>query len=71
MLTYRNAEPVWLLWIALIIAAPLFAEVFFIGFLLSGFSSSFMGSTAALNITSALWAVIRVQHKIYAIIIIF
>lgn len=71
LVTYRSAEPVWLLWLALIIAAPLFEEIFFRGFLLSGFSSSFMGPTAALIITSALWAVIHVQYEIYAIIIIF
>jgi len=71
LVTYRSAEPVWLLWLALIVAAPLFEEIFFRGFLLSGFSSSFMGPTAALIITSALWAVIHVQYEIYAIIIIF
>jgi len=69
--TYQTAEPLWLLWIALIIAAPLFEEIFFRGFLLSGFSSSFMGPIAALIITSLLWAVIHVQYELYAIVIIF
>src|SRR5262245_9594142 len=66
---YASTEPVWLLWVALAVAAPLFEEVFFRGFLLKGLS--FMGPVAAIGITAALWAAVHLQYDRYDVSVIF
>ena len=68
---YATADPPWMLWIALIIAAPLFEEAFFRGFLFEGFESSFMGPIGAVLVTAGLWAVIHVQYDAYGVTTIF
>ncbi len=40
---YKSANPVWTIWIATVIAAPLFEETFFRGFLFKGFEATIMG----------------------------
>lgn len=40
---YNTTEAMWLLWLAIVVAAPIFEEVFFRGFLLSGLNKSFLG----------------------------
>jgi membrane protease YdiL (CAAX protease family) len=59
---YDSSHPTWLIWVALIFAAPLFEEVFFRGFLLRGFASSFLGTGGAVAATSLLWTVVHVQY---------
>lgn len=68
---YYTAEPMWLLWLAIVIAAPLFEELFFRGFLLSGLSTSFVGPVLAVIFTSAFWAVIHLQYEPYYMVTIF
>jgi membrane protease YdiL (CAAX protease family) len=68
---YETAQPLWLLWLAIVIAGPLFEEVFFRGFLLAGFASSFMGPRGAIVLTAALWAVIHWQYDAYHMAFIF
>ena len=68
---YKSAESRWLLWLALVIAAPVFEELYFRGFLISGFSSTFVGPIGAVVITAALWAVIHVQYDLYGVLTIF
>lgn len=68
---YASAQPLWMLWIALIIAAPLFEEVFFRGFLLQGFAASFMGPAGAVFVTSGLWASIHTQYDTHDKLVIF
>jgi uncharacterized protein len=68
---YATADPPWMLWIALIIAAPLFEEAFFRGFLFKGFESSFMGPIGGVLVTAGLWAVIHVQYDAYGVTTIF
>ena len=65
--TYASAEPVWLFWIALIICAPLFEELFFRGFLLGGFQHTFLKPTGAVLVTTLSWAVIHHQYDRYGI----
>jgi len=60
-----------LLVVAVIVAAPVVEEVVFRGFLLKGFSNSFMGVHGAVLVTSALWAVIHMQYEIAYLIAIF
>jgi membrane protease YdiL (CAAX protease family) len=60
-----------LIWLALIVAAPLFEETFFRGFLFKGFESSFIGPSGAVLATAGLWAVIHAQYNLYEMTIIF
>ncbi len=68
---YLSADPEWLLWLALIVAAPIFEELFFRGFLMTGLSRSFVRPAGAVLITSALWAAIHLQYELYILMIIF
>ena len=70
-LAYTSTESPWLLWAALLVAAPLFEELFFRGFLLSGFSSSFVGPLGAIVLSSVLWAVIHFQYDLYGVATVF
>ena len=56
---------------ATVLAAPLFEEAFFRGFLFSGFSRSRLGATGTIIVTAALWALIHVQYGAYEIAQIF
>jgi membrane protease YdiL (CAAX protease family) len=55
------ATSVWpaLFWIAVVVFAPAFEEVFFRGFLLEGFRQSRLGAAGAVIITSAAWAALH------------
>lgn len=68
---YKSTESPWILWLALIVAAPLFEEMFFRGFIISGISSTFLGSVGAIFISAAAWAVIHFQYDLYGIVLIF
>ena len=68
---YHTTKPVWLLWIAFIISAPLFEELFFRGFLFAGFSGSLLGPAGAIVVTSALWSMIHLQYDLYGILTVF
>ena len=68
---YATAQPLWMLWLALIIAAPLFEEIFFRGFLFQGFASSLMGPAGAVFVTSGLWASIHTQYDTHDKAVIF
>ncbi|CAA6826895.1 MAG: Unknown protein [uncultured Sulfurovum sp.] len=60
-----------LLLIAVVIAAPIVEELVFRGFLLKGFSNTFMGVHGAIFLTSVLWASIHGQYEIDYLIAIF
>ena len=60
-----------LLLIAVVVAAPIVEEVVFRGFLLKGFSQTFMGVHGAVIVTSVLWAVIHVQYEMVYVFSIF
>lgn len=68
---YKSSEYSWLLWITLILAAPLIEELFFRGFLLQGLSGSFVGPIGAVVISSMLWAAMHVQYDLYFMSSIF
>lgn len=69
--TYTSIESTWILWLAIIIAAPIFEELFFRGFMMSGFSASFMRPIGALLVSSALFAAIHLQYDLYGVSTIF
>lgn len=68
---YATADPVWIIWLALVVAAPLFEETFFRGFLFKGLESSFIGPIGAVLVTSLFWSIIHVQYDAYGIATIF
>ncbi len=72
MLNIYNTS-VWpvLLWVSLIIFAPIFEEAFFRGFLLEGFRQSRLGPIGAVGLTSLAWASLHIQYGIYEIVLIF
>ncbi len=68
---YVTAYFVPLLWLAIVIAAPLAEELFFRGFLFEGIRYTRLGVTGAVVITSLLWAVIHLQYGPYEISTVF
>ena len=59
---YKSAGNITLLWIAIVIAAPVLEEFFFRGFLFDGLRDSKLGSVGAIVITSGLWGIIHQQY---------
>jgi len=68
---YPTASSIWLLVFSVMFMAPLIEEVIFRGFLLKGFSNSFMGTSGAIVITSLLWAMLHLQYSIEYMFVIF
>lgn len=60
-----------LFWIALIVAAPLFEEVFFRGFLFEGFQHSRVGPQGAVFLTALAWTILHVQYSGYELVTVF
>ena len=65
---YSSLASPWILWVALLVAAPLFEELFFRGFLITGLSASALRWYGAVIISSAMWAVIDVQYDLYGMV---
>ena len=68
---YVATDSLWLLWIAIVLAGPVFEELFFRGFLITGLSSTFIRPTGAIILSSIAWAVIHTQYDLYGIVTIF
>ncbi len=60
--TYATADPVWALWVAMAVCAPVFEETFFRGFLFRGFESSRLGAAGTVVLTAGLWAALHIQY---------
>jgi uncharacterized protein len=60
-----------LLWIAVIVGAPLFEEFFFRGFLFAGLRNSRLGNTGAVLLTTAAWAGLHIQYDLFQIALLF
>jgi len=68
---FPSVSSMWVLLFAAIIMAPLVEEVIFRGFLLKGFSQTFMGKYGAIIVTSLLWAIIHLQYELSYVAVIF
>lgn len=68
---YQNTDNYIVLWIAVIIGAPLFEELLFRGFLFESLLNSKAGFIGATLITAASWAIIHLQYGWYEIFTIF
>ncbi len=61
---------VWpaLFWIAVVVFAPAFEEIFFRGFLFEGFRQSRIGAIGAIGITALIWALMHsFQYSLYGL----
>jgi membrane protease YdiL (CAAX protease family) len=68
--SYWSASPRWLLWLALVVAAPIFEEICFRGFMFRGIAASRIGWRGATIVTAILWALIHLQYDWYETFII-
>ena len=68
---YRSAAGSWLLWLAIVLVAPIAEEVFFRGFLYTGLAASAPGPFGAILITAAIWASIHLQYDLLLIASVF
>ena len=68
---YKTAHFTPLLWLAFIIVAPLYEEIFFRGFMFKGIESSRVGPIGAVIITSLAWSALHIQYDILIIANIF
>ena len=68
---YSSTKNLPLLWIAVGVAAPIFEEILFRGFFFEGLRHSTFGTTGAILLTSATWAIIHMQYGWFEIVSIF
>lgn len=68
---YQTAQIPGLLFIAVVIVAPIFEELLFRGFMFRGIQSSRLGSGGAIWISSAIWAGVHLQYNGYFMTVIF
>ena len=68
---YRGTPSPLVFWLAIVIVAPLFEELFFRGFMFRGLVDSRFGVAGAITITSALWAVVHAQYQPLLIGVVF
>ena len=68
---YQTAGFPLLLWLAVVVAAPLAEETFFRGFLFKGILHSRLGGAGAVVLTAFIWAVIHQQYDLYGVANVF
>ena len=68
---YRTAGSPALLWLTIVVAAPVVEELFFRGLLFEGLVRSRLGVAGAALSTSLLWAVIHTQYDAAVVVQIF
>jgi membrane protease YdiL (CAAX protease family) len=68
---YTTADPLWLLWLAVVVAAPAFEEIFYRGFLYYGLAGSRLGVTGATVISALAFASIHIQYELFEITVVF
>jgi membrane protease YdiL (CAAX protease family) len=69
---YRTAVVPALFWLAVVVAAPLFEETLFRGFLLPGLARArWLGTTGAVLVSSAFFAALHVQYDLFDLTAVF
>jgi membrane protease YdiL (CAAX protease family) len=68
---YHSASPRWILWLAVIVAAPILEEIFFRGFVFTGLAATRLRWIGATIITAAMWAGTHLQYDWVGMLIIF
>jgi uncharacterized protein len=64
---YESVQFEPLLWLAVVVAAPIAEEFVFRGFLFVGLRHSLLGSTGTVLITSSVWATMHMQYDLFSI----
>ena len=62
--TYQTAGWLPLLWVAVVLFAPVFEEAFFRGFLFAGLERSRIGAVGTVLLTSLVWASLHLQYNL-------
>jgi membrane protease YdiL (CAAX protease family) len=62
---YQSAVVLPVLWLAILVGAPVGEEIFFRGFVLHGLQRSRIGTAAAVMLVSAAWAGTHVQYDLW------
>jgi membrane protease YdiL (CAAX protease family) len=60
-----------MLWLAVVVVAPITEEILFRGFLHSGWAQSWLGAAGTIVLTSALWSALHQQYNWVGILCIF
>jgi uncharacterized protein len=60
-----NPLALTMLWITVLVSAPVFEEIIFRGFLMRGWSESRLGAMGAILLSSLAFAVIHTQYNLY------
>lgn len=68
---YASAQYTWLFIFCIVVAGPVFEELFFRGFFFIGLENSSIGKTGAILFTSFIWAIIHIQYDWFGIGVIF
>ena len=68
---YRTATVLPLLWFAFTVAAPVFEEIFFRGFIFEGIRRTRLGPSWAILLTSLFWTLIHLQYDLFEMGIVF
>ena len=68
---YASIGSPWILWLAVIVASPLFEELFFRGFIIKGLAESRLRWQGAVLISSGLWSLIHLQYNSYEQVFVF
>lgn len=68
---YQTAVYLPLFWIALIVAAPVFEECLFRGFLFTGWSNTRLKSAGTVVLTSVLWTLMHAEYDIVHLMTVF
>jgi uncharacterized protein len=68
---YQTAVIAPLFWVAIVIAGPLFEELFFRGFLFGGIRASRLGASGAVVLTALAWAMVHRQYDLFEMTIVF
>ncbi len=68
---YVNTSLPFVFWLAMVLFAPIFEEVFIRGFLFIGFRQSRLGATGAIILTAVVWALLHIQYNYYEMMLIF
>ena len=68
---YETAVFAPLLYVALIVMAPVFEEVLFRGFLFKGIQCSALGPVGAVVISALGWAMLHIQYDLHGIVTVF
>ncbi len=68
---FRTSQFVALAWFAVVIAGPIFEEVFFRGFMFRGIEASALGNIGAIGFTAFTWAAMHIQYDAYGLATVF